>query len=66
MTTSLKSIVLPAGTKRLAFIESTGTQWLDTGIQVQPNLRVVVDVCCEWIGGYETILFGGRTVNNRG
>lgn len=52
--------VLPTGYSRLEYIESTGTQYIDTGIKPTSNVDVMVDfrltaTSSEWV-----CVFGGR------
>ncbi len=42
-TSTAGAATLPAGYTRLAYIESTGTQYIDTGLTPTPNFRAVVD-----------------------
>ena len=36
--------ILPEGYRQLEYIESTGTQYIDTGVSCTPSLRVVIDI----------------------
>lgn len=52
---------LPSGYKRLEYIESTGTQYIDTGFKPNNNTRVVMDITPVSVDG--THLFGSRSSN---
>lgn len=43
-TVAHAATTLPAGYTRLAYIESTGTQYIDTGLAPTKNFRIVVDM----------------------
>lgn len=51
---------LPSGYTRLEYIESTGTQYIDTGFKPNQDTRVVMDVTPLDVGGNQTggFLFG--------
>ena len=49
---------LPEGYTQLAYIESTGTQYVDTGFQPDNNTRVVLDIMALTAGTYT--VFGAR------
>ena len=51
---------LPSGYRQLEYIQSTGTQYIDTGFQANNNTRVVVDAQFVSNSSPQT-LFGGRT-----
>lgn len=52
-------MALPSGYRTLAYIKSSGTQYIDTGFQPNQNTRVVMDI--QAIGTSETyFLFGAR------
>ena len=55
-----KPISLPSGYTKLAYIQSTGTQWVDTGFKPNQNTRVKMD--CNVIGfnSRDAFLFGAR------
>ena len=52
--------VLPAGYTKLQYIQSTGTQWIDTGFKPNQNTRIKMD--CNVIGfnAVDAFLFGAR------
>ena len=52
---------LPSGYTRLEYIESTGTQYIDTGFKPNNNTRVVMDITPVSVDG--THLFGSRSSN---
>ncbi len=37
-------VALPAGYVRLAYVESTGTQWTDTGVKAKENTRITAEL----------------------
>lgn len=53
-------IPLPSGYTRLAYIQSSGTQWIDTGFKPNQNTRIKMD--CNVIGfnAVDAFLFGAR------
>ena len=53
-------IPLPSGYTRLAYIQSTGTQWIDSGFKPNQNTRIKMD--CNVIGfnAVDAFLFGAR------
>jgi hypothetical protein len=55
-----KPVALPSGYTKLAYIQSTGTQWVDTGFKPNQNTRVKMD--CNVIGfnSSDAFLFGAR------
>ena len=55
-----KPISLPSGYTKLAYIQSTGTQWVDTGFKPNQNTRIKMD--CNVIGfnSMDAFLFGAR------
>ena len=55
-----KPISLPSGYTKLAYIQSTGTQWVDTGFKPNQNTRIKMD--CNVIGfnSGDAFLFGAR------
>ena len=57
---SLKGSNLPSGFTQLSYIESTGTQYIDTEFKANNNTRVIVDV--QYMGSASNqIIFGART-----
>ncbi len=52
---------LPSGYTRLQYIESSGAQYIDTGIKGSSNLRLVCTVSNWPKTAYGTAIFGGRT-----
>jgi hypothetical protein len=54
---------LPEGYLRLEYIESTGTQYIDTGFKHNQNTRVVMDIQLVSISANVEWLFGGRESN---
>lgn len=40
---NIQSSILPSGYTQLQYIESTGTQWIDTGFKLNNNSRVVIE-----------------------
>ena len=55
-TVAQSATTLPAGYTRLAYLESTGTQYIDTGLAPTKNFRVVVDMA--WTSPKNTGGFG--------
>ena len=53
---------LPSGYTQLEYIESTGTQYIDTGFKPNNNTRVVMDITPVSVNG--THLFGSRSSNS--
>ena len=53
--------LLPAGYTKLEYIESTGTQYIDTGFKNNQDTRVVMDVQATSIPSTHAWFFGGRT-----
>ena len=55
-----KPISLPSGYTKLAYIQSNGTQWVDTGFKPNQNTRIKMD--CNVIGfnSGDAFLFGAR------
>ncbi len=53
--------VLPEGYVELSYIESTGTQYIDTGFKPNNNTRVVVDAQYTNASNSNPALFGART-----
>lgn len=55
-----KPTSLPSGYTKLAYIQSTGTQWVDTGFKPNQNTRIKMD--CNVIGfnSGDAFLFGAR------
>lgn len=56
-------IRLPTGYVELEYIESTGTQCIDTGFKPNQDTRVVMDVSDASTSSGTAALFGGRTAN---
>ncbi len=54
---SSTEVVLPEGYVRLAYVESTGTQWTDTGVLGKSTVNMALDM--QWLGGGNAI-FGER------
>lgn len=52
---------LPEGYGKLAYIQSSGTQYIDTGFKPNQNTRVVMDAQLEPEPTAHSFLFGGRT-----
>lgn len=57
---------LPAGFRRVAYIESTGTQWIDTGILLSSNSRVALSICNLTTTAGDHMLFGAKGANGPG
>lgn len=55
---------LPAGYTELEYIQSTGTQWIDTEFKPNNNTRVVMDSEFMKTPSGNTALFGARTAAN--
>ena len=55
---------LPSGYTQLEYIESSGTQYIDTGFKPNNNTRVVADAEYLSDAGTNPVLFGGRTAAN--
>lgn len=58
-----KTSRLPEGYTELAWIESTGTQYVDTGFKPNQDTRVVMDV--QVSTSSQAMIFGGRTNPNQ-
>lgn len=56
-------VTLPSEYKQLEYIESTGTQYIDTGFKPNQDTRVVMDVSDASASSGTAALFGGRTAN---
>lgn len=54
--------VLPAGYTKLQYIQSTGTQYVDTGFVPDENARLIMDAQLATTSGYPSI-FGTRSSN---
>lgn len=52
---------LPSGYTRLEYIESTGTQYIDTGIKGTSTMRVKVEFMVLGFGSGTTFVFGSQT-----
>lgn len=52
---------LPAGYTELAYIQSSGTQYVDTGVMANNNTRVVLDAAFPVAPPITVGMFGGRT-----
>lgn len=59
--THTKPVPLPAGYRRLAYVQSSGTQYIDTGFKPNNNTRVVMDGQLISTPSGNTALFGART-----
>lgn len=55
---------LPSGYTQIEYIQSSGTQWIDTGFKHNQNTRVVMDVQPTSIGAVNAWAFEGRTSNS--
>ena len=53
-------MALPSGYTRLEYIESTGTQYIDTGVIGSSNVRTVVDFKVDSLGSGTTFVFGSQ------
>lgn len=59
----LQYVECPIGYNLLRYIESTGTQYIDTGIPARVQMRVEVD--CQWqSSGDQTVIGGSGNANN--
>lgn len=58
--TSLHSYlsVLPDGYRRCEYLESTGEQWIDTGVQVSENLKINCEISVPYFGEQNMWLYG--------
>ena len=56
--------ILPSGYTELAYLESTGTQYIDTGLKPQSN--EVAEITFQYTSAQSTIVFGCRTSNSSG
>ena len=56
-------IQVPAGYTQLEYLESTGTQWIDTGIAYNNNTGIYIDFQYTNINTNEQILFGSLNPN---
>ena len=54
-------MALPNGYKKIRYIQSSGTQYIDTGYKPNNNTRVVIDCNVLSSGGSVQAVFGGRT-----
>lgn len=59
-----KPVALPSGYTKLAYIQSSGAQYIDTGFKPNNNTRVVVDGQFVSTPSGNTALFGARTAAN--
>lgn len=50
--------VLPDGYRRVQYLESTGTQWIDTGVQVSENLKINCEISVSHFGEQNMWLYG--------
>lgn len=57
-----KHTTVPEGYQRLEYIESTGTQYIDTGFKPNQDTRVVCKTVCE-VSSTANWVFGARTSN---
>ena len=55
---------LPSGYKRLEYIQSSGTQYIDTGFKPNNNTKVVIDFELTENTGKHQIIFGARSSSN--
>lgn len=55
-----KPISLPSGYTKLAYIQSTGTQWVDTGFKPNQNARIKMDCNVISFNSGDAFLFGAR------
>lgn len=60
---STQNASLPAGYAELEYVQSTGTQYIDTGFKPNQDTRVVMDVSDASASSGTAALFGGRTAN---
>lgn len=51
---------LPSGYRQLEYIQSTGTQYIDTGFKPNNNTRVLCDIDIETSNATTAVIFGGR------
>ena len=51
---------LPSGYRQLEYIQSTGTQYIDTGFKPNNNTRVLCDIDIETSNATTAAIFGGR------
>lgn len=51
---------LPSGYKRLEYIQSSGTQWIDTGFKPNQNTRIKMDCNVISFNSGDAFLFGAR------
>ena len=56
---------LPEGYTELEYLQSTGTQYIDTGFKPSNYTRVVADFMVDAWGSGTTFLFGAQTSNNQ-
>ena len=57
--------ILPEGYTQLNYIQSTGTQYIDTGFKPSNYTRVAADFMVDAWGSDTTFLFGAQTSNNQ-
>lgn len=57
--------ILPEGYTQLNYIQSTGTQYIDTGFKPSNYARVTADFMVDAWGSETTFLFGAQTSNNQ-
>lgn len=54
---------LPKGFKRLEYIQSSGTQYIDTGVSAPEGFRIICDVVLTSISNSLNMLFGAHDTN---
>lgn len=57
---------LPSGYKRREYIQSSGTQYIDTGFKPNNNTKVVIDFELTENTGKHQIIFGARSSSSSG
>lgn len=61
---TIRKTVMPAGYTALQYIQSSGTQYIDTGFKNNQNTRIVMDVQATSTPSATSWFFGGRTSNS--
>lgn len=57
---NFEQVTLPSSYTQLEYLQSTGTQYIDTGVVGSSNTRVVVDFAITGLGSGTTFVFGAQ------
>lgn len=57
---NFEPVTLPSGYTQLEYLQSTGTQYIDSGVVGSSNTRVVVDFAITALGSGTTFVFGAQ------